>query len=279
MFFIVFCLFSISGNADPVVVKTGDTMYSLSKKYNLTVAELAKKNNIIAPYSLRVGQMLYVESQNKTKTKTGSKTYKVVSGDTLFSIAKQNNISLSDLKKYNGLLSANLQLGQVLQLISPVAENVKIENKEPITTSILKSIANVFVEEKEVLFTSPLKGKVISAFGVKPSGLKNNGVNIEAKNGAEIVVAEDGIVVFVGNTINGFGNTIIVKHAQNYMTVYAHADEILVNLGEKIKKNSKIATVGKTGKVKSSQLHFEIVKNLRHKNPVKLINLNYSKSK
>ncbi len=269
LFFIIFCLFSIFVNAEPVVVKTGDTMYSLSKKYNLTIAELAKNNNITPPYSLRVGQMIYVRTKNKIKNP--SKTYKVVSGDTLFSIAKKNNVSLSSLKKYNGLLSTNLQLGQVLQLISPISTDAGIENKKEITKSILKSIANIFVEEKEVIFISPLKGEIISTFGIKPSGLKNNGINIEAKNGSEILASEDGVVVFVGNTIKGFGNTIIIKHAQNYMTVYAHADEILVNLGEKIEKNNKIATVGKTGKVKSSQLHFEIVKNLQHKNPVQLM--------
>ncbi len=271
LFLVIFCLFSISVNADPVVVKTGDTMYSLSKKYNLSVAELAEKNNIIPPYSLKVGQMLYVESDVKTKPKINSEKYKVISGDTLFSIAKKNNVSLSDLKKYNGLLSANLQLGQVLQLISPVSENIKIINKDKITSSILKSITNVFVEEKEVKFTSPLKGKIISVFGIKPSGLKNNGVNIEAENGTEIIASEDGVIVFIGNTIKGFGNTIIVKHAQNYMTVYSHVREIFINLGEKIKKNDKIATVGKTGKVKSSQLHFEIIQNLKPKNPEKIL--------
>ncbi len=271
LFLIIFCLFSISANADPVVVRTGDTMYSLSKKYNLSVAELAEKNNITPPYSLKVGQMLYVESENKIKPKINSEKYKVISGDTLFSIAKKNNVTLADLKKYNGLLSANLQLGQVLQLISPVSENIKIINKEQITSSILKSITNVFVEEKEVKFVLPLKGKIISAFGIKPSGLKNNGVNIEAENGSEIVATEDGVIVFVGNTIKGFGNTIIIKHAQNYMTVYSHVREIFVNLGEKIKKNDKISTVGKTGKVKSSQLHFEIIQNLKHKNPEKIL--------
>lgn len=272
--------------ADLVAVKPGETLYAISKRTGVSVENLAKWNNLSAPYALRAGQMLHTRSPASIASKPLPKpmpvpirvlsqpsggTYIVQPGDTLYSIATRNHLSVGDLKKYNGLLDAGVQVGQVLQLLSPIASSSVVE-KESLEnrTSILSSLANIFLAEKDVAFISPLQGRVISPFGLKPSGLKNNGINIGGKAGQPVVAAEDGAVVYVGNSLKGLGNAIIIKHPQDYMTVYAHMGTILTGVGEVVKKGEKVGTVGRTGKVKSPQLHFEIRHKMSPKNPEKL---------
>ena len=106
-------------------------------------------------------------------------------------------------------------------------------------------------------FIWPVKGQVISSFGQKNGGQRNDGINIAAKAGEKIKVADDGKVVYVGNEVKGFGNLILVRHDDAWVTAYAHTDKIDVKKGQSVKKGDIIATVGQTGAVSSPQLHLE----------------------
>ncbi|MFY9288267.1 MAG: M23 family metallopeptidase, partial [Alphaproteobacteria bacterium] len=103
----------------------------------------------------------------------------------------------------------------------------------------------------------PVQGPVLSAFGGKGQGLSNDGVNIGAPKGAPIVAAQNGIVVYAGNEMKGFGNLILIRHADGWVTAYAHLDRMLVNKDGVVAQGDMIGTVGKTGNVPSPQLHFE----------------------
>ena len=116
-------------------------------------------------------------------------------------------------------------------------------------------------------FTWPTKGKVISEYGIKNEGKRNDGINISALQGSSVVAAENGIVAYAGNELKGLGNLIIIKHDKDYMTVYAHNDNILVKKGDVVRRGTKIATVGKTGRVSTPQLHFEVRKQTKSINP------------
>lgn len=109
-------------------------------------------------------------------------------------------------------------------------------------------------------FLWPVKGKVIAAFGAREGGLHNDGINIAAQQGAQIKAAENGVVVYAGNELRGFGNLLLIKHADGWTTAYAHADTLLVRRGDRVARGQPIATVGATGNVDSPQLHFEIRK-------------------
>ena len=104
----------------------------------------------------------------------------------------------------------------------------------------------------------PLRGNVLSSFGPKPGGLQNDGINIAAARGAPVRAAENGIVVYAGNELKGFGNLLLVRHADGWMTAYAHLDEILVERGAAVQRGQSVAKVGQTGSVGSPQLHFEM---------------------
>lgn len=107
-------------------------------------------------------------------------------------------------------------------------------------------------------FQWPLRGAILSDFGPKPGGLHNDGINISASRGASVVSADNGVVAYAGNELRGFGNLLLIRHADGWMTAYAHLDDMLVERGAKVTRGQKIGTVGSTGNVSSPQLHFEV---------------------
>ncbi len=109
-------------------------------------------------------------------------------------------------------------------------------------------------------FLWPVKGKLISSYGPKPDGLHNDGLNIAAAKGTPVVAADNGVVAYAGNELRGFGNLLLVKHADGFITAYAHLDRIDVERGATVKRGQAIGTVGQTGSVTSPQLHFELRK-------------------
>jgi len=109
-------------------------------------------------------------------------------------------------------------------------------------------------------FAWPVAGRVISAYGAKGKGLRNDGINIAAKRGTAVKAAENGVVVYAGNELPGFGNLVLIKHAGGWFTAYGHSDSLLVERGTKVKRGERIATIGSTGSVTTPQLHFEVRK-------------------
>lgn len=120
-------------------------------------------------------------------------------------------------------------------------------------------------------FLWPVSGDVISAFGPKGNGLFNDGINIAAARGAPVRAAESGVVAYAGNELRGFGNMILIKHADGWVTAYAHADELMVAKGERVSKGQVIARVGSTGSVETPQLHFEMRKGKKAVDPMQYL--------
>ena len=120
-------------------------------------------------------------------------------------------------------------------------------------------------------FQWPVRGRVVSGFGAKAKGLRNDGINIAAKRGSPVRAAENGVVAYAGNELRGFGNLLLLKHSGGWITAYAHNDKLLVKRGQKIKKGQNIATVGSTGNVRTPQLHFELRKGKRARDPKKYL--------
>jgi murein DD-endopeptidase MepM/ murein hydrolase activator NlpD len=110
------------------------------------------------------------------------------------------------------------------------------------------------------IFQWPVDGKILSHFGPQLNGEKNNGLTIAVPEDTPIKSAEDGVVIYADNGLPGFGNLVLVRHADNYVTVYAHAKELSVMRGDQIKRGDIIAHSGKTGSVSTPQLYFEVRK-------------------
>lgn len=111
-------------------------------------------------------------------------------------------------------------------------------------------------------FLWPVKGRVISTFGIKSDNLRNDGINIQAPLGAPVQAAENGIVVYVRKDMDEFGRIVLIKHSDGWLTVYAHLEKILVKESDVVKIGEPIGTVGKAimNTEAVPQLHFEIRK-------------------
>ena len=204
----------------------------------------------------------------------------VKKGDTLYSIAREHNLDVASLTRKNNLQAPyTLYVGQKLALSGSVSgtsykqsavksatNKTSVSNKRASRTSNYTPPKN-----RTAKFMWPVKGTVISGFGVIGKGRKNDGINIKAARGTAVKAADKGTVAYAGNELKGFGNLILIKHPDGWITAYAHNDKLLVRKGQKVIKGEKIATVGSTGGVNSPQLHFEVRAGKKAVNPRKYL--------
>ncbi|HXC89346.1 MAG TPA: M23 family metallopeptidase [Stellaceae bacterium] len=114
-------------------------------------------------------------------------------------------------------------------------------------------------------FLWPVRGRVLEGYGSGPDGTHNDGINIAAPRGAAVEATDGGVVAYAGNELRGYGNLVLIKHPNGWISAYAHCDLILVKTGQKVARGQVIARVGATGNVSEPQLHFEL---RRGKKPV-----------
>jgi murein DD-endopeptidase MepM/ murein hydrolase activator NlpD len=113
---------------------------------------------------------------------------------------------------------------------------------------------------KQLAFRWPVRGRIIEEFGANAGGARNDGINLAVPEGTSVKAAEDGEVIYSGNELKGYGNVVLVKHPDGFVSVYAHASDLLVNKGDKVSRGQIIARAGATGNVSQPQLHFELRK-------------------
>lgn len=232
-----------------VIVASGDTLYSLSRKYSVPVNDLAVMNNLRAPFNLTVGQKLRVPNLDN------------VSENSVVEMTKKSQkTSVKEEKKIVKTASEKKAVS-----VKETQKKVVTSDKK-ISSDPSKKLPRI-VARSSSKFSWPVRGKVLSAYGAKSNGLFNDGINISASRGTAVRSAENGVVAYAGNEIKGMGNLVIVQHSDGWMTVYAHMDTMSVRRGARVKVGDKIGTVGQTGKVDSPQLHFEIRKGTKAYNP------------
>ena len=254
-------LFSSFGSSD-IIVKKGDTLYSLAKRHDVPLGDLITVNRLVPPYTLRIGQKL------KRPDKTAF--YTVRKGDTLYSIARAHGQTVTEVAKINHIKAPyTLSVGQKLQVAKSLSQPVKtpVYTKTAQKTTSKKSTTTVKatqttyktpVKAPKKIFAWPLKGKILSDFGPKSGGQHNDGINIAATKGSPVKAAEAGTVAYADNQLKGYGNLILLHHQNGWITAYAHLDKMSVKKGQSVNKGQTLGTAGTTGTVKSPQLHFEI---------------------
>ncbi|MGD9638772.1 MAG: peptidoglycan DD-metalloendopeptidase family protein [Alphaproteobacteria bacterium] len=272
-------VYKASLNNNVVSIKKGDTVYGIARSNNVPVRTLIEYNKLTPPYTLKVGQKLKLPP---------APFHIVQKGDTLYSISRRYNVELASLARTNKIKSPyNIYEGQKLILPgsietaeadkTPKAVNTSSNSTNQKTTKTAKkrktNKTNIPTPDarSSSKFAWPVKGKIITKYGPMGKGRHNDGINIAASKGSSVLAAENGVVAYSGSQLKGFGNLLLLKHANGYMTAYAHNDSILVKRGDKIKKGDKIATVGATGNVSSPQLHFEIRKGTKALDPAQYL--------
>jgi murein DD-endopeptidase MepM/ murein hydrolase activator NlpD len=238
------------GGATQHRVAAGDRLGALAHAYGVSLEALARANDLAPPYVLHVGQVLQVPAGGEA----APVRYAVRPGDTLSGIAGRFDVAMTDLAAANGIESPySLGVGQSLEI--PGAQTAKA----------VPDAAPPALTGRGFLW--PVDGKVIGGFGVASNGQHHNGINIAARKGAPVVASEDGIVVYASDGIDGYGRMILVRHAEGYITTYAHNATLLVEVGDVVRRGQVIARVGDTGDVSTSQLHFELRRGTKPINP------------
>jgi murein DD-endopeptidase MepM/ murein hydrolase activator NlpD len=239
-----------------------------------------------------------------------SSVHVVNPGEGLLSIAHRNHVSLTELARLNGLdphaklkvgtrltvpgarsaavvapLAPSVAVAQPVQALAPPATKMAALSSAPPQSARLAQ-ATTKLDELSVeapgkaadatgalpTFRWPVRGKVITSYGAKTNGKANDGINLAVPEGTPVKAAEDGVVAYSGNELKGYGNLVLVRHANGYVTAYAHASELLVKRGDTIKRGQVIAKSGQSGEVGSPQLHFEIRKGSNPVDPLQFLN-------
>ncbi|MDM5063001.1 peptidoglycan DD-metalloendopeptidase family protein [Aeromonas salmonicida] len=281
---------AIQGNS--YTVKKGDTLYSIAFNSGNDVPSLASLNGISPPYNIYPGQQLRLDASgsNTLTANRSASTYQVRRGDTLSSIGRQFGMSNQTLAQRNNLQAPyGLHVGQVLNVQSAamgggqmvaVTRPVTPQSSGPKPLAMAPSgTTTPFIKQKTIAQPSskeyaqireqknnnkpqsrlswhwPTKGQIVEGFSVAEQG--NKGIDIAGQKGQPVYAASGGKVVYAGNALRGYGKLIILKHDDDYLSAYAHNDELRVKEGDSVKGGAVIANMGSTD-APDVRLHFEI---------------------
>lgn len=259
-----------------VTVRNGDSVYLIARRYGVPMKAIIETNSLKPPYVLYPGQVLKL---------VGSVQHVVQRGDSLYAISRRYGVDMRAIAQKN-LLSPPYTIypGQKLSLpgayVSPAnvrtASAPSKPNRGPSSTAPATSIPPPIAPPAPPAragsrFVWPVEGKILAQYGPSGKGLHNDGINIEVKPGTSVKAAENGVVAYSGNELQGFGNLLLVKHADGWMTAYAHNDSLLVKRGDEVKRGQVISKAGSSGNVQSSQLHFELRRGTKAVDPLKYL--------
>jgi murein DD-endopeptidase MepM/ murein hydrolase activator NlpD len=216
------------------VVKAGETLMSISRHTGVKVSALAKTNHIEPSKKLSVGDRLTIPQ--------GGHQIAATSTPASPKVAEPRTVAPEKIKVAS----------------AAPAQTVHVAKEEPRTTETVVKATEPTGGMPS--FRWPVRGRVIAGFGSKPNGTQNDGINLAVPEGTPVKAADDGVVAYAGNELKGYGNLVLIRHSNGYVSAYAHASELLVKRGDTIKRGQVIAHAGQTGNVTSPQLHFEIRK-------------------
>lgn len=252
-------------------VKKGDTLFYIAWITGNDFRDLAQRNNVPAPYGLNVGQTLQVGNASGTPITGGNAitqadaveqgvVTKPAQNSTVV-VASKPTITYSE---DSGEQSAN----KMLPNNKPAGTVVTAPVTAPTASTTEPTASSTSTSSPVSTWRWPTEGKVIENFAATEGG--NKGIDIAGSKGQAIVATADGRVVYAGNALRGYGNLIIIKHNDDYLSAYAHNDTMLVREQQEVKAGQKIATMGSTG-TSSTRLHFEIRYKGKSVNPLRYL--------
>ena len=236
------------------VVNRGDTLMSIAHRNQVPVADLAKANGIDANSKLKLGQKINVPGAKSAAAPAAAQPAQVAGAQPGVLAAPATKVAAVELPKEKA------RLAQATTTPEAAAAVTETPVKTAEATGALPT------------FRWPVRGRVVTGYGAKTNGKSNDGINVAVPEGTPVKAAEDGVVAYSGNELKGYGNLILVRHSNGYVTAYAHASELLVKRGETIKRGQIIAKSGQSGEVGSPQLHFEIRKGSSPVDPLQFLN-------
>ena len=246
-------------------VNKGDTMFLIAYLTGMDVKDLASMNNMKEPYSLSVGQTLKI-SNCSTKTVTTTVPVKTTA-PAAPAVPAEPEVTYTPGANGTQIGSDGTVIGPIKSGVAtggastpaftnntpstPVTTTTQVEttNNTPVNANVVAPVAS------NVAWQWPTQGNVIQGFSNSDGG--NKGIDISGSRGQAVKAAASGRVVYAGNALRGYGNLIIIKHNDDFLSAYAHNDKILVSDQQEVKAGQEIAKMGSTG-TNAVKLHFEI---------------------
>ena len=207
------------------LVRNGDTVASVSKRFGVSQAELLKLNKLSDGANLVPGQRLLLKPRNK-----------------------QEEQKLAD----------DIVAKPLDDLSQPVTDESGIIEQPSLDKPSLGHTSNQTIPSSGGGYRLPVQGKIVKAYGQQPDGSFNKGINIAAPKGVPVKAVSDGVVKYAGSKAEGYGKMVMIKHADGKISTYAHLNTIDVKSDAVIAAGAKIGTIGSTGNVSQPQLNLQI---------------------
>jgi murein DD-endopeptidase MepM/ murein hydrolase activator NlpD len=224
-----------SPGANVHIVAPGQTLMSISRRYHKPLTEIAAANKIPPHTLVKIGDRIVIPG-------------KLVA-------AKQASTVVASPKPQAPSRAPGTVVAQNLASAEP-SSTARLATSGPQATADAGAPASTGAPA----FRWPVRGRVITGFGPKPNGQQSDGIDLAVPEGTAVRASEDGVVAYAGSELKGYGNLILVRHANGFVTAYAHASEILVKRNDEVRRGQIIAKSGQSGSVTAPQLHFEIRK-------------------
>jgi murein DD-endopeptidase MepM/ murein hydrolase activator NlpD len=244
------------------VVQPGETLYSLSRRYHIQPMLIAQANKVGLDHKVKIGDRVIIPGgSGPIAAPPAAPVAAARPAPAPQRVAEAKPKPQPKVAQPQGSPGTATPMAHS---ITPAADPAPEPNHAPQhqaaeTTSAVPS------------FRWPARGRVIQAFGPKTQGGQNDGINVAVPEGTPIKSAEDGVVAYAGNELKGYGNLVLIRHSNGFVTAYAHASELTVKKGEPVKRGQVIGKSGATGNVSSPQLHFEVRKGATPVDPMQYL--------
>jgi murein DD-endopeptidase MepM/ murein hydrolase activator NlpD len=254
-------------------VMTGDTLYSISQKTNTNADTIIALNNLGSQSQLRTGQVLKLPaSATIPQTPAQALAAASVPKPTLAPPSAQPTAAVASGTQ----IAAAVPTPRVIPPSTGVAATAKpaVATGAQIPATQASLGPNAGTDQIDppsangTTFRWPVRGKITEGFGASAGGQRNDGINLSVPEGTAVKAAEAGTVIYSGNELQGYGNLVLIRHADGWVTAYAHNKDLLVKRGDTVARGQTIAHAGMTGSVSAPQVHFELRKGSTPVNPL-----------
>jgi murein DD-endopeptidase MepM/ murein hydrolase activator NlpD len=271
----------ISGEAsaptepERVKVRPGQTLSGIAQDYHVPMRIIAEANHLLPPYRIEVGSTLTIPRAGQPAAAPASVALAAPPPPTPAAAAASTRIEAPAIDRPPPGPAERPPVAAAAPVATAATEPARPDPKPPAAPAAPSAAASPDPPapapappvQSGGTFQWPVRGHVLAGYGSGRDGMHNDGINIAAPRGAAVEAADTGVVAYTGNELRGYGNLILVKHPNGWISAYAHCDLILVKRGDKVARGQVIARVGSTGNVGEPQLHFELRRGNRAVDP------------
>jgi murein DD-endopeptidase MepM/ murein hydrolase activator NlpD len=252
-----------SGAGYSHVIESGESLYTIARRYDVTAQAIMQANGITAADKIRVGEKIIIPGRADLLAKKDAAVTKVAAiAPVEVPKVTPHTTALADPEKPLGAPKALAQVAPATVDTAPPPKQ-QVASIDPAPKPAVPEPSMSGADK----FRWPVSGKVSTDFIAS----KGTGINIDAPEGTAVRAAENGQVIYVGSGVEGYGNLILIRHANGYVSAYAHLKATSVNKGDNVSRGDNIGSVGMTGSVTRPQLHFELRKGATPVDPVPLL--------